>query len=253
MSSRSDRHAAEHALAIAALQAGDLAGPELARAEELRATCPACTALFTDLETLRLAVRELPVSPRTRDFRLTEADAAHLQPTGWRRFVGWLVAPRSSVRPLATGLATLGLAGLMLTSIPGLTLSGSATVTSAPAYQATMGRADAEMATGAPAEPPQTGTLTAPTQGPAGSAVPAAGAPEGPAAEPSPGGGVTGAGQDDSSANKGATPDQSSRNAAEVAGGGATGPNLAALASIALLAAGLGLLAARWAARRARG
>jgi hypothetical protein len=254
MSSPSDRHAAEHALAIAALQAGDLAGPELARAEDLRKSCPACAALYADLGTLRSAVRALPPSPRRRDYRLTEADAARLQPTGWRRFVGWLAAPRSSVRPLATSLATLGLAGLLLTSIPGLTLFGSAAATSAPAYLVTMGPADAELATGAPAEPPQPGTVAAPTRAPAASAAPA-NAPEGPAAEPSPGGQVAGAGQEGSSATRSAAPDESSRNAAgkgQLADQEPSGPSLVALASVVLLIAGLGLFAGRWAARRAR-
>lgn len=250
MPSRPDRHAAEHALAIAALQAGDLSGAELARAEKLRASCPDCAALYADLGTLRSAVRAMPVAPRRRDFRLTEEDAARLQPTGWRRFVGWLAAPRSSVRPLATGLATLGLAGLLLTTIPGLTLFGSANVATAPASEAATGSSRAEMAPGAATEEPKAGTLAAPTQIPPPSAVPAANAPEGPAAEPSPGGGVTGPGQVDASTDQGATPDELSRDTPETAGGGTTAPDYAALASIVLLAAGLGLLAARWAARR---
>jgi hypothetical protein len=258
MSSRPDPHAAEHALVIAAFQAGDLAGADLVHAEDLLADCSDCASLLADLGTLRAAVRTMPVPPRQRDFRLTEEDVARLQPSGWRRVLAWLAAPRSSVRPLATGLATLGLAGLLLTSVPGLQLFGSATMQSAPAYQVTMGPADAEMATAGPGEPATAGALAAPTQ-PAPSAMPAGGVPEAPAAaasgepEPSPAGAVAGSDEGNLAGPRSATPDKASRNAADAAlAGEQPGPSLPALASIVLLAAGLGLFAARWAARRAR-
>ena len=253
MSNRVDDHAAEHALAIAALQAGDLAGPELARAEGLRTSCAACAALHADLGTLRSAVRTMPVPPRWRDYRLTEADAARLRPTGWRRLLEWLAAPGSSVRPLATGLATLGIAGLLLTGLPGLSLFGStaSAPVPVPAYQVTMGPADIELATGAPSEPPKMGpgSLAVPTQAPAATAAPAMGAAESPAAEPSAGEGITGAGQKDSSANRSATPDESSRDAAQRVGRESADPSFVALASLVRLAAGLGLFGARWAVR----
>ena len=254
MSSPPDRHAAEHALAIAALQAGDLTGPELARALELRASCPDCSALYVDLGTLRSAVRAMPAPPRRRDFRLTEEDAARLRPTGWRRFVGWLAAPRSSVRPLATGLTTLGLAGLLLATVPGLSLFGSATMLSAPESRDAGWRVDGEMATGAPVETDKTVTLAAPS-GPAATAAPA-GAPEAPAAEPVPTGGVAGSGSEDYRANQGATPGTPTPNAGDqglLAGQQPFGPSLVALASIVLLITGLSLFAARWALRRSGG
>src|SRR5450756_2152990 len=86
--------AVEHAALIAALDAGDLA-------------------------VLRAATAALSAVPRTRDYRLTDADAARLRPSAWGRLVGWLGAPRSTVRPFAGGLAALGIAGLLLSTTPG--------------------------------------------------------------------------------------------------------------------------------------
>jgi hypothetical protein len=109
----------EHAALIAALDAGDLAGIEQERAATLVGTCTGCACLLADLSVLRAATAALPVVPRTRDYRLTDADVARLRPSAWGRLVGWLGAPRSTVRPFAGGLAALGIAGLLLSTTPG--------------------------------------------------------------------------------------------------------------------------------------
>jgi hypothetical protein len=126
--------AAEHAALIVALDAGDLDGRERDAAATLASSCAGCASLLADLGTLRAATAALPVAPRTRDYRLTDADAARLRPSTWRSLVRWLAAPRSSVRPLAGGLAALGVAGLLLTTTPGF-FGGAATslTTGAPA------------------------------------------------------------------------------------------------------------------------
>ncbi len=118
--------AAEHAALIVALDAGDLAGRERDDATTLASTCAGCASLLDDLAVLRAATAALVVTPRTRDFRLTEADAARLRPSTWRSLVRWLAAPRSTVRPLAGGLAALGIVGLLLTTTPGF-FGGAAT------------------------------------------------------------------------------------------------------------------------------
>jgi len=121
--------AADHAALIVALDAGDLSGPDRDRAGALAASCAGCGALLGDLAAIRGALPDVPVPPRRRDYRLTDEDVARLRPTGWRRALDWLAAPRSSVRPLATGLATMGVVGLLLTaSLPGLG-GGAATIT----------------------------------------------------------------------------------------------------------------------------
>ncbi len=124
--------AAEHELLIAGLDADDLREPDRTRAATLAQTCDGCAQLLADLAALRAATRALPARPRTRDFRLTPADAERLRPTAARRLLGWLAGPRSTVRPLAGSLAALGLAGLLVASVPGMlgrTASAPAPVT----------------------------------------------------------------------------------------------------------------------------
>lgn len=104
---------------VASLLDEDLAAEVRARAEAQVATCPACAELLADLRAIAAATASLPVPPRRRDFRLSPEDARRLRPRGIRRFVAALGAPRLAVlRPLGTAMATLGLAGLLLTATP---------------------------------------------------------------------------------------------------------------------------------------
>jgi hypothetical protein len=129
--------AEEHAALVVALDAGDLAGADLDRARHLAGSCAGCAALVTDLAVIRDAMTALPVPLRRRDYRLTEEDTARLRPSAWRRMRDWLAAPGSSVRPLATGLATLGVVGLLLTAgIPSLGSSAAAPEVSSGAVPA---------------------------------------------------------------------------------------------------------------------
>ena len=170
--------AAEHAALIVALDAGDLADRERDDATALTSTCVGCASLLEDLGVIRAATAALVVTPRTRDFRLTEADAARLRPSTWRSLVRWLAAPRSTVRPLAGGLAALGIAGLLLTTTPGF-FGGAATslsTTGAPVV-APGGAAGAGGAVGGSALP-----NAAPRAAASAAARPEAAAPIGPAA-----------------------------------------------------------------------
>ena len=86
---------------IARLAVDDLASDDRDR---LRATtqvaeCPACAELLADLRTIATAVAALPEPRRTRDFRLTEADAARLRPTGWRGALARLGIAELCVHP----------------------------------------------------------------------------------------------------------------------------------------------------------
>jgi hypothetical protein len=106
---------------IAAHAAGDLDGRDLATAAELLASCTGCAQLHADLRAIAAATATVPARPRTRDFRLTEADAARLRPGGWRRLAAAFAGPRLGfTAPLGGGLAALGLAGLLLTTVPGV-------------------------------------------------------------------------------------------------------------------------------------
>jgi hypothetical protein len=177
--------ATEHAALIVAFDAGDLAGREGDVAATLASTCPGCASLAADLALLRAATAALPARPRTRDYRLTGADAARLRPSAWRGLLRWLAAPRSTVRPLAGGLAALGIVGLLLTATPGF-LGGSATsLTTTGAPVVAPGAADG--AAGAVAESALPGAVSgnavpAPSTGPVTQVRPNVVAPVGPLA-----------------------------------------------------------------------
>ena len=107
---------------IAAYAAGDAAGPDLAQATELVAECTDCAALHRDLRAIATALPELPAPARPRDFRLTPEQAASLAPSGWRGLLAAFASPRFRLAaPLGTGLAAIGLAGLLL-GTPGTVL-----------------------------------------------------------------------------------------------------------------------------------
>jgi hypothetical protein len=310
--------AAEHAALIVALDAGDLAGRERDTATTLAGTCAGCTSLLADLAVLRAATAALAATPRTRDYRLTEADAARLRPSTWTSLIRWLAAPRSSVRPLAGGLAALGIAGLLLTTTPGF-LGGAATSLSttgapvvapggaegaggavggnalpgatpsaapsaassaapsaassaparpngaAPIEPAASAASAAGPVLGAPGTTPGLAALPAPSPAAVGAPgpaqVPDAGTVPGPAAIASAAAGSsgfsTGAGATTDTANKAAPPEasQADRSSVLPAPSPPAPPDrtLPLLLSLALLGAGLGLLAANQALRRHAG
>lgn len=143
------RHAAHDRLLIANLVDRSVDEVERARAEELLAACSDCEQLYDDLVALSAATRAMFVPSRSRDFTLTTADADRLRVSGWRRLLGLIGSSRDAFsRPLALGLTTLGLAGLMVATIPSA-LSGMA---SSPTLS-TVGNAAGDAAGGALANP----------------------------------------------------------------------------------------------------
>jgi hypothetical protein len=116
-------HATHAPELIAAYAAGDATGRDLETATALVAACAECSTLHHDLRAIAVALPELPAPVRSRDFRLTPEQAASLRPTGWRRVLGVLAGPRFAfAAPLGTGLATLGIAGILLGTIAGAPL-----------------------------------------------------------------------------------------------------------------------------------
>lgn len=119
-----DRH---DLLLVAALAAGDLAATDRDHALTLTRSCAECAELHDDLLAIARATASVPpIAARSRDFRLTPADAARLRPAGLRglvaRFAG---APRAVTRPLGAGLAAIGLVGLLIGNAPAI-IPGSA-------------------------------------------------------------------------------------------------------------------------------
>lgn len=112
-------HEAHDRLLIASLVDRSISEPERARAEAQLHACMACVELRDELVALSEATRALPVPARPRDFTLTPADADRLRVRGWRRLIAAIGSSRDVFsRPLAIGFTTLGLAGLLVSSVP---------------------------------------------------------------------------------------------------------------------------------------
>jgi hypothetical protein len=120
-------HGTHDLLLVAALAAGDLDATERPGAEAQVGDCADCAALAADLVSIARATAEMPLPRRPRDFFLAPADAERLRPRGLRRLASAIAGPRIPLaRPLAGGLMMLGVAGLLLASLPGLPQLGSA-------------------------------------------------------------------------------------------------------------------------------
>ncbi len=131
---RATSHDHHDPMLVAAHAAGDLAGAERGQAIALTRTCTSCSALYHDLIAIARATAVVPppYASSGRDFRLTPAQAARLRPAGWRRLLSFGRPRLAIARPIGAGLATIGIVGLLIGSLP-LGLPGSAA--SAPAPQ----------------------------------------------------------------------------------------------------------------------
>ena len=141
---------AQHDLSlIAAHAAGDLPDAERPRADALISSCTPCADLRRDLVAITAATRSVPPPfALTRDFRLDDAQASRLRRGSWvRALLAPFGASRSVLRPIAAGVTSLGVAGLLVatmlpTALPATmpaerndqTLSG-ATSSVAPEFQ----------------------------------------------------------------------------------------------------------------------
>jgi hypothetical protein len=148
--SRADRaadHASHDLFVIAA--AADRGADDAARsaARQQADTCRECAALLADLQAIRMNIAALPRELAvTKDFRISPERAAQLRGGGWRRLLErFSRAP--SLRPMASALTTLGVAGLVITvALPtlfgGFGAGGGAS-TAAPAELRAQGSAGA--------------------------------------------------------------------------------------------------------------
>ena len=137
-------HASHDTILVSSLADHSLPAAERAAAEALVATCSQCADLHADLLALRAATRAMPTPARPNDYSLTERDAMRLRSGGWRRFVAILGTSRDALsRPLAVGLTTLGLAGLLVSAAPSF-MMGSASSSAPTSISASAGGAAAE-------------------------------------------------------------------------------------------------------------
>ena len=81
-------------------------------------TCPSCGALHRDLLSMQTAIRHAWTPRRPRDLRLRRADLPGRHGRIWQRLVDAFGSKRDAVtRPLALGLTSLGIVGLLLTNV----------------------------------------------------------------------------------------------------------------------------------------
>jgi hypothetical protein len=272
-------HAAHDQLLVASLADHSLPQSDRVAAEALIASCRDCADLHADIAGLRAATLAIPTPARPRDYTLTADDAARLRSRGWRRLVSVFGTARDSFsRPLAAGLTTLGIAGLLVASLPSITggiIAGSGTLSTVGAAAAPGAALDAAGTT--PAAARATGSPLVPAAAPStatsgGKSVDAGGAVTSPVPVALPASSPIA----DYGSNQGAgQPSASSGGPGRVVGQGAAvasptsaavGPLDAgtqtstaneqlqlpplAVVSASFLLAGLGLFAIRWGARR---
>ena len=216
-------HAAHDLLLVAALADRELHGTEHDRARAQVDACAECASLHADLVSLARATNALPPVRRPRDFTLRPEDAQRLRPKLLRRIIGSFGTARDGIsRPIAVGLTTLGLAGMLVGVVPGALSQGGA-------------------AGAAPGEADRLHSI---------SAAPAATGPAYEYANPaaaSPGSGLAGQG-DGRDTNQSA--DEGTGDPTIALAPDPTGMSLPIVLSGTLLIAGLGLFALRWTSRR---
>ena len=269
-------HASHDRLLVAALAdrgADALTLRDRAKAEAQVAACRDCAALHADLVMLTAAIPTAAIPARPRDFTLSPADVERLRPRGLRRLIGLIGSSNDAfTRPLALGLTTLGIVGLLVASLPGA-LSGFGSAGAAPVLS-TVGSAVGESTSGA-----QAAASAAPS---AAAAPAAAGSGGGIAAAPAPSGAApqadgsfgrvsvaarpSASGGDDSKAVYGADNGAPATNSAGQNGYGGTertgdllsvGDEASGVSPLVVIAGamvivGLGLFGLRWSARRLR-
>jgi len=269
-------HASHDRLLVAALAdrgADALTLRDRAKAEAQVAACRDCAALHADLVMLTAAIPTAAIPVRPRDFTLSPADVERLRPRGLRRLIGLIGSSNDAfTRPLALGLTTLGIVGLLVASLPGA-LSGFGSAGAAPVLS-TVGSAVGESTSGA-----QAAASAAPS---AAAAPAAAGSGGGIAAAPAPSGAApqadgsfgrvsvaarpSASGGDDSKAVYGADNGAPETNSGAQNGYGGTertgdllsvgdeanGVSPLVVIAGAMLIVGLGLFGFRWGARRLR-
>lgn len=264
--STASSHLTHDTILVASLADHSLDSSERAAAEALVASCGECAALQADLVTLVAATRAMPTPRRPRVFTLTPDDAERLRGSWWRRLVGVIGSSRDGFsRPLAVGLSTLGLIGILVASAPTVLqipggLSDSATSQNDRASRLIDAAASSTTSDTSGVAAP--GAALAPTSG--GAAAAPSTAPDRAAISPAPVYGVTvqphpaaSARPQIDSSGKGAgtgvvvpSPQDlgSTPNVAHVAK--SSGPDPLLLISAAFLVVGLGLFILRWSARR---
>ena len=242
-------------MAALATRDPDLSETERTRAETALRACGPCADLFAELVAVSAAIPAAAIPTRPRDFTLSAADAARLRPRGLRRWLAGIGSVRDGITfPLAMGLTTMGIAGLLVATVPAA-LSGMGGAAAGPTVLSTVGAALPAPEAAAPA-PAAGGSSPAPA---ASGASAASAAPAGEVdlfASSSPGSDTSGDGSvfygdDGDAASQGVQRQDTaemSRNAPIQDDG--RGVSVLFVVALTLLIGGLGLFALRWTSRR---
>ena len=122
-------HATHDELLLARLYGGDVDERERGRALDQIASCRDCADLFADFGAIATATAALPVPPRPRDFKLTEADAARVG----RRNAVWSIFDRlGRTKALGGAMMTAGLVGVVFVGALSVFVPGDAASTAGP-------------------------------------------------------------------------------------------------------------------------
>ena len=260
----SDDHQLHDRLLVARAAGDELDPSERPAAQALLASCGECRMLQADLRALSEAVvTSLPTPRRSRDFRLSAEDAARLRPSGLEGWLGRLARPGFALlQPVAGAAIAIGMLLVVLGSLPFGAASGAGGARPAsdtaeapagepmPALPAGGGGAAGVAAT-APAQPE---LQAEPGASPSGMLRAQPGATPGSAVGGQPGAtpGTEAGGQAGPTHERqaGGQADQELRTTEPPAGSRGPGVLSPAVIGIVLMALGLLLLVARWAARR---
>ncbi len=259
-------HATHDPELIAAAVGGALDPFERLEIDERLATCASCADLHADLLAIASAQRALPTPSRPRDFHLTPADAHRLRPRGIRAVLAAIGSSRDAfTKPLAVGLTTLGLVGVLVGSVPSFGFGGAVSLSTigAPVNQYGDGKSSASDAlTEGGGDGNVFGGQDNPPTAAASAAAAAAPAPSAPASI---------AAQPVAPVVRSEAPREAASPATDTSGDGsavtlesrltdeaarlatiATGPSPLLVGSALMLLAGIALFIARWGARRLR-
>jgi hypothetical protein len=234
-------HAAHDPTWMAALATRnpDLSPSERTRAETALESCGACADLFADLVAVSAAIPSAAIPARPRDFTLTATDAARLQRRGFARLFKGIGSARDRVTfPLAMGLTTMGIAGLLLATIPSAFSAAGGATSLAPVGDA------AQMPAAASAAP--AASAAAPAPAPAAESTDIYGFSAAPTSETA-GGGEVFSGDDGDAALEARLDAAATLQAIR---DDATGRSALLVVAGTLLIVGLGLFLLRWSARR---
>jgi hypothetical protein len=103
-------HARHDRLLVSRFAVGDTTGPDTDAARSLVDQCTDCSRLAADMTLLRTSIATLPAPKRTRNFRITEAQAEQLRGSALDRFLRRLAMPQLAlIRPIAGVALAVGL------------------------------------------------------------------------------------------------------------------------------------------------